>query len=286
MLAGAVSVSNGVSMSNRHSRTRSRSLCVLAAFALVLSASFVTTARPLGARPIFAAQWEVAKGVQRIVLPAAPSKPAGGLIVVKVRIDTKGAVVSAKTESGERDLSAVVEPALLGWRYNVFEYDGSATEVETFVCVVYEPAETRYYVQGDHCVLIGPPGSAANVRDITETDKDSPGLRRLIVDPDNDPKWWSRRVETAENVIAGKAIHRPQPPYPESAKRAGISGEVTSAIVVSRSGIVVYAAPISGPNVLRAASVEAARKWRFSQTTKDGDAVVVLGSITFRFARR
>lgn len=74
----------------------------------------------------------------------APSKPAGGLIVVKVRTDTTGAVVSAKSESGERDLASVVEPALLGWRYNAFEYDGSAMEVETYVCVVYEPSETRY----------------------------------------------------------------------------------------------------------------------------------------------
>jgi hypothetical protein len=286
MLARVLTVNNEVSMSIGRHRRQFRAVGALATFALVLCASPVSTARPLGAKPIFAAQWEVAKGVQRIVLPAAPSKPAGGLIVVKVRIDANGVVVSAKTESGERDLSAVVEPALLGWRYNAFQYEGSATEVETYVCVVYEPSETRYYVQGDHCVLTGPPGSAANVRDITETDKDAPGLRRMIVDPDNDPKWWSRRVEGAENVIAGKAIHRPQPPYPESAKRAGVSGEVTTAIVGSRSGVVVYAAPISGPNALRAVSVEAARKWRFSPTTKDGKAVVVIGSITFGFARR
>lgn len=273
-------------MNTRRQRTRPRTLGVLATCMLLVSVSPSATAHPLEAKPIFAAQWEVAKGVQRIVLPAAPSKPAGGLIVVKVRIDTTGAVVSAKTESGERDLSAVVEPALLGWRYNAFQYEGSGTEVESYVCVVYEPSETRYYVQGDHCVLIGPPGSAANVRDIKEADKDAPGLRRMIVDPDNDPKWGRRRVEGADNVIAGKAIHRPQPPFPESAKRAGITGEVTVAAVISRSGIVVYAAPISGPNPLQAVSVEAARKWRFSPTTQDGKAVVVFGSITFGFARR
>lgn len=273
-------------MSNSRNRTRSRSLGILAACVLVFIASPPATAHPLGAKSIFAAQWEVAKGVQRIVLPAAPSKPAGGLIVVKVRIDTAGAVVSAKTESGERDLSSVVEPALLGWRYNPFQYAGAETEVDAHVCVVYEPSESRYYVQGDHCVLIGPPGSAANVRDIKEADKDAPGLRRMIVDPDNDPKWWQRRVDVPDNVVAGKAIHRPQPPYPESAKQARITGDVTTAVVVSRSGIVVYAAPIAGPNPLRAVSVEAARKWRFSPTTADGNAVVVVGSITFHFARR
>lgn len=265
---------------------RSTCLAALGAFVLVHSSLQVSTALPVGAKSIFAAQWEVASGVQRIVLPSAPTKSAGGLIVVKVRIDVTGAVVSAKTASGERDLASVVEPALLGWRYQAFVHEGRGTEVETYVSVVYEPSEARYYVQGDHCVLIGPPGSAADVRDIKEADSDTPGLRRMIVEPDNDPGWWSRTSERAEGVIAGKALHRPNPSYPESAKQAGITGKVTTAIVVSRSGVVVYAAPISGPGPLRAVSVEAARKWRFSPTSKDGKAVVVTGSITFGFARR
>lgn len=266
--------------------TRPGTFGALATLAALLSFSGAASARPPGPRPIFAAQWEVAKGVQRIVLPDAPSKPAGGLIVVKVHIDTAGAVVSAKTESGERDLSSVVEPALLGWRYNTFEFGGKPTEVETHVPVVYEPSENRYYVQGDHCVLFGPAGVATNVRDVTAVGSDAPGLGRITVDPDNDPKWWERRIDLPDNVIAGKPVNRPQPPYPEAARQARISGVVTMAIVLSRSGNVVYSAPISGPGALHAVSVESARKWRFTPTTRDGRAVVVTGSISFKFAMR
>ena len=196
----------GIAMSHTPVRERLRDLGAIASCALVLSTLPTSTAHALGAKSIFAAPWEVAKGVQRIVLPAAPATSSGGLIVVKVRIDTAGAVVSARRESGDKGMASVVEPALLGWRYKAFQYAGSATEVETYVSVAYEDSESRYYVQGDHCLLTGPPESAANVVDIKETEKEAPGMRRMVVYPDNDPRWWTRSTDGADNVVVGEPV--------------------------------------------------------------------------------
>lgn len=248
---------------------------VLMSFNIAAGATF-------GSQPIFAAEWEVAKEVQRIVFPAAPPRPAKGLIVVKIRINTAGAVVSAKTHSGERNLAGVAELAMVGWRYNMFQHAGEPTEVDAYVSVVYEPSESRYYVQGDHCAFFGSPGLEANVHDIQAEVDSSSTLGRLPVPPDSDPTWLRKKAD-ADGVDVGKAIHREAPQYPDSARRAGITGDVLVAVVVNKSGSVVYAAPLDGPTVFLAVSVEAARKWEFKPTTKDNHNVNVVGSLTFHF---
>lgn len=249
----------------------------------VLMSFNVVAGRAFGSQPIPAPEWEVAKGVQRIVFPAAPPRPAKGLIVVKIRINTGGTVVSAKTQSGERKLAEVVESAILGWRYNTFQYAEEPTDVDAYVSVVYEPSESRYYVQGDHCVFFGSPGVQATVRDIQAEIDSSSSLGRIPVPPDSDPTW--KKADPPDGITVGKAIHREEPRYPDSARRAGITGDVSVALVINKSGIVVYAAPLDGPTLFLAVSVEAARKWEFKPTTKDNQSVNVIGSVSFHFTQ-
>ena len=101
----------------------------------------------------------------------------------------------------------------------------------------------------------------------------------VLAAPQEAPK--SQRV--SGGVLAGKAIDKPQPVYPEMAKAAGIEGAVVVEVTLDEQGYVISARAVSGHPLLREAAVEAARGWRFSPTTLEGAAVKVIGTLTFNF---
>jgi TonB family protein len=84
-------------------------------------------------------------------------------------------------------------------------------------------------------------------------------------------------------VLNGKAISKPQPPYPAIAKAARASGTVTVQIVVDESGRVISASAVGGHPLLQQAAVQAARQARFSPTLLSGQPVKVSGVITYNF---
>jgi periplasmic protein TonB len=85
------------------------------------------------------------------------------------------------------------------------------------------------------------------------------------------------------SVLEGKALSKPVPSYPWIAQLFEVSGDVRVDVVIDESGNVTAANAISGPRLLRAAAVEAARKARFSPTLLSGRAVKVKGLITYQF---
>jgi protein TonB len=84
-------------------------------------------------------------------------------------------------------------------------------------------------------------------------------------------------------VLNGKAISKPQPPYPAIAKAARASGTVTVQILVDESGRVIQASATGGHPLLQQAAVQAARQARFSPTLLSGQPVKVSGVITYNF---
>ncbi len=86
-----------------------------------------------------------------------------------------------------------------------------------------------------------------------------------------------------EGVIGGRALSKPQPAYPAEAKRARVSGRVTIHITVDEAGKVIKAEALCGPEELRGASVQAAKKALFSPTLLAGVPVKVTGVITYNF---
>ena len=85
-------------------------------------------------------------------------------------------------------------------------------------------------------------------------------------------------------VLNGKAISLPKPAYPPIAKAARASGVVTVQVTIDENGSVISANAISGPPLLRAAAVGAARQARFSPTKLSGQPVKVTGVINYNFA--
>lgn len=83
-------------------------------------------------------------------------------------------------------------------------------------------------------------------------------------------------------VLNGKAISKPQPYYPEVAKRQRISGIVVVSVTVNEQGTVIDAYACGHP-LLSEAAVRAAYNARFSPTLLSGHPVKVNGIITYRF---
>jgi TonB family protein len=86
-------------------------------------------------------------------------------------------------------------------------------------------------------------------------------------------------------VLNGKALSKPQPPYPEAAKRRGVAGMVKVFVSVDENGSVVEAHPCGHP-LLWESTLRAAYAARFSPTLLDGKPVKVRGVITYKFILR
>jgi TonB family protein len=96
----------------------------------------------------------------------------------------------------------------------------------------------------------------------------------------------AREFEPIEGTILnGKAIHKPQPPYPNMAKDARVSGMVVVKILVNEEGRVTRANVICGHAFLAGVSETAARQARFTPTLLDAKPVKVTGYITYNFVR-
>ncbi len=91
------------------------------------------------------------------------------------------------------------------------------------------------------------------------------------------------KATVSGGVLNGKALSLPKPQYPQIAKTARASGTVVVQVLIDENGSVVSASAVSGPPLLRAAAVQAARGARFSPTKLSGQPVKVSGVINFNF---
>lgn len=80
-----------------------------------------------------------------------------------------------------------------------------------------------------------------------------------------------------------RATDRPAPSYPPTARAARVTGKVTVFLMVDEKGGVAKVERTDGPELLRGAAVEAARRWKFRPTVVNGQPVRVSGFINFNF---
>ena len=70
----------------------------------------------------------------------------------------------------------------------------------------------------------------------------------------------------AEEVAAGRLIHRVEPEYPADLKAAGIGGFVHLTLTVAPNGAVVSSHVMGGNPILAQAATRAVSNWKFSAT--------------------
>jgi TonB family protein len=81
------------------------------------------------------------------------------------------------------------------------------------------------------------------------------------------------RVPASE--VEHLVVHKVDPVYPEDAKRANLQGVVVLATVIGRDGNVEKLRPVSGPDVLASAAMDAVRWWRFQPYLINGKPVEI-----------
>lgn len=80
-----------------------------------------------------------------------------------------------------------------------------------------------------------------------------------------------------------KATQKVNPSYPQTAKMARITGVVKVFLEIDEKGLVKSARCTDGPQVLRQAATEAAKRWKFRPTVISGQPVRVIGFLNFNF---
>jgi TonB family protein len=130
----------------------------------------------------------------------------------------------------------------------------------------------------DRNVVQPPPGPPVDV----EEDADDAAAEEEDGE-EVEPPSASDGGTVSAGVLDGKAISKPEPPYPALAKAARASGLVTVRVTVDETGHVVSAEAVSGPTLLREAATQAARQARLSPTLLSGKPVKVSGVLTYNF---
>jgi TonB family protein len=90
-------------------------------------------------------------------------------------------------------------------------------------------------------------------------------------------------LQVAPDVMENRLAHEVAPEYPESARQAGVQGTVLLDIVVSSEGAVTQIKPVSGPDALSRAAIDAVRWWRYQPYLVNGQPMTVESTVTVHF---
>jgi protein TonB len=102
--------------------------------------------------------------------------------------------------------------------------------------------------------------------------------------PPPPPKPVKRNpIRVGGNVQESRLIRRVDPPYPDLAKRARVSGKVTLVVTVDEEGNVTECSVTSGHPLLNDAALNAVKQWKYSPTLLNGEPVPVIANVTVIF---
>jgi TonB family protein len=133
----------------------------------------------------------------------------------------------------------------------------------------------------DRNVLQPPAGTPEADETDADADDDTTDDEGDVAPP---PPPSANGIIISGGVLNGKAVSKPEPAYPATARAVHATGVVTVQVTVDEKGDVVSAKAVSGHPLLQAAAVAAARQAKFSPTRLSGQPVKVTGVLTYNFA--
>lgn len=103
----------------------------------------------------------------------------------------------------------------------------------------------------------------------------------ILQQNDNSSQYFLRKLSAsqAENLVAEKR----QPIYPPMAEAAQVSGAVVFLVIVSTSGTIEKAVPVSGPPMLLPSAADAIKHWTFKPLMAGTQPVRFVTDVTFDF---
>jgi hypothetical protein len=131
-------------------------------------------------------------------------------------------------------------------------------------------------VKGEGEVMQPASGTEGNTEQNTNAPADTPNQQVPTPNPNQ-----KQRGPIAGGMLNSKAIYLPQPELP-AGEPAGV---VLVQILIDEQGTVIDARPVSGPQHLYPAAVNAARLARFGPALFMGEPVKVNGTLSYNFAR-
>ena len=90
-------------------------------------------------------------------------------------------------------------------------------------------------------------------------------------------------VRISGGVMAGQVLTRVDPVYPAEARQNHVTGMVVMVATVGPDGTVQNLEPLSGPEVLRAAALQAVHQWTYRPYLLNGNPVTVQTTVTVNF---
>jgi TonB family protein len=144
----------------------------------------------------------------------------------------------------------------------------------------------------DTPTLISPGSSAPNHSSNISTKKSAatPEIRSTPKPAESKASVDEQQANASQNgkpleigSLIDKATQRVSPSYPQTAKAARVIGVVTVYLEIDQNGSVATVHRTNGPQLLRQAAEDAARRWKFRPTVVEGQPVRVLGFINFNF---
>jgi TonB family protein len=90
-------------------------------------------------------------------------------------------------------------------------------------------------------------------------------------------------AQVPASVMEQLVTHKVDPVYPASARQANVQGTVLLDTLIGQDGTVVNVRPVSGPEVLATAAVDAVRWWRFQPYQVNGQPTQVETTVAVEF---
>jgi TonB family protein len=101
--------------------------------------------------------------------------------------------------------------------------------------------------------------------------------------PDNPDKELSSPATNGNPIVTGTLLKRVQPQYPAVARAAHVQGAVVLHAIIAEDGTVESLEAVSGPEILRAAAVDAVKQWVYKPYLLNGKPRRVDTTITVNF---
>ena len=177
--------------------------------------------------------------------------PQSGVVVVRVRVNLKGIVLTAEATEGQDNFRAAAEQAGKQAAFSPDKLRGKGQVIGGTITYTFTPP-----------TAIAPASSSSTSTATAPTETNGPHVG---------------------GPLAGAEVNVPTPVYPAAARNKNIAGTVTIVVRVNRAGRVVSWRTLEGDNRLRGAALTAAKRATFDPSKLPGSGDVV-GTITYTFS--